>query len=120
MGIRLLPEHVGRLLEIGYGSGILMPELNRRCDELFGIDPHPHADDVAARLRSHNIHAQLASGSAEKLPYANGMFDRAIAISSIEFVPDADVACREIIRVLKPDGRLIVVTPGHPQSLISA
>ena len=41
MILSLLPKRrIGRLLEIGYGSGVFLPELSRRCDNLYGIDPH--------------------------------------------------------------------------------
>ena len=36
----LAGERFQRLLEVGYGSGIFMPELKQYCDELYGIDLH--------------------------------------------------------------------------------
>jgi ubiquinone/menaquinone biosynthesis C-methylase UbiE len=110
----LLPRgKVGRLLEIGYGSGVFMPELATRCEELFGIDVHPFAAEVQSRLKEHGVTAELGSGSAEELPYAPSTFDAVVAVSSLEFVPDAAAAAREIRRVLKPGGCLVLVTPGH-------
>lgn len=110
---RLLPrQKVGRLLEIGYGSGVFMPELARRCEELHGIDIHPRAAKVETCLREHGVAARLVSGSAESLPYENGMFDAAVAVSCLEFVPDAVKGAAEIRRVLKPGGCLVFVTPG--------
>jgi len=110
----LLPRgKVGRLLEIGYGSGVFMPELAARCEELFGIDVHPHAAEVESRLKEHGVKAELVSGSAEHLPYAPSTFDAVVAVSSLEFVPDAAAAARETRRVLRPDGCLVLVTPGH-------
>src|SRR3978361_950468 len=60
-------RHWGRLLEVGYGSGVFMPGLARYCDELFGIDPHPHPEAVADVLSKHGVKAQLVSGSAVKM-----------------------------------------------------
>lgn len=113
LGVRLLPAHSQRLLEIGYGSGILMPELSQHTAELYGIDPHPFPAEVAAKLQQHGIEASLTTGSAERMPYPDAHFDSAIAVSSLEFVPDIEAACREIVRVLQPGGRLIVIVPGH-------
>lgn len=110
---RLLPARVGRLLKIGYGSGVHLPHWATKADELFGIDPHPHADAVAATLRKHGITAQLTSGSAEAMPYPDAYFDCVVAISAMEFIPDLDAACREVRRVLTPAGRFVVVTPGR-------
>src|SRR5687768_6345218 len=38
------------ILEIGYGSGIFLPELHRRSRRLYGVDVHPHARAVQQRL----------------------------------------------------------------------
>ena len=103
----------GRLLELGYGSGILLPELADRCDELFGADPHDRHGEVRALLAEHDIHAMLVSASAERLPFDDAFFDTVVAVSAIEYVEDIDAACRELCRVLVPNGNLYVVTPGY-------
>jgi SAM-dependent methyltransferase len=102
----------GRLLELGYGSGVFLPELARHGGELFGLDIHPHADQVAAALGQISVRAQLSSGSADRLPYASACFDCVVAVSTLEFIEDLSAASREISRVLKPDGEFVVVTPG--------
>lgn len=113
MALTLLgDEHFGRLLEIGYGSGIFLPALARRCDELHGVDPHPMTAQVREALRGCAVQATLASGDAEALPYDTGYFDCAVAVSTLEYVTGIDAACREIRRVLAPGGVLVVVTPG--------
>jgi ubiquinone/menaquinone biosynthesis C-methylase UbiE len=110
----LLPnERAGHLLEIGYGSGVLLPELARRCTRLSGLDIHPHTREVADALRRHNVEASLHTGSASAMPFADAEFDSIVAVSALEFIPDLDAACREMRRVLKPGGALVVVTPGH-------
>lgn len=101
-----------RLLEIGYGSGVLMPELAKRAGELYGIDPHVMPHQVEEVLREHGVAASLATGSAEALPYADGFFDCAVSVSAIEYVDNIDRACSELIRVLKPGGFVVIVTPG--------
>ena len=103
---------VDRLLELGYGSGILMPELATRCSELFGADPHPHSAQVHEVLAAHGVEATLVSAGAEQLPFTDGFFDTIVTISAIEYVTDIDRACTELRRVLRPDGCLYIVTPG--------
>jgi SAM-dependent methyltransferase len=111
--LRLLAEaRFGRLLEIGYGSGVFMPELASRCAELYGIDPHPHQSEVEESLARNRIPATLTRGTVEALPYQSCMFDCAVTISALEYVPDIEAACQEIRRVLRPNGVLAVVTPG--------
>lgn len=102
----------GRLLEIGYGSGVFMPELALRCDALYGADPHPKAGEVSAALARNDVKATLTVARAESLPFETGFFDCAVSVSALEYVPDIDAACREIRRVLAPGGTLAVVTPG--------
>jgi SAM-dependent methyltransferase len=101
-----------RLLEIGYGSGVFMPELAKRAAELYGLDPHPMAREVEAVLLQHGVKAKLMSGTAESLPYEDGFFDCAVSVSAIEYVEDIDLACRELTRVLRPGGSVIIATPG--------
>jgi len=110
----LLPrERVPRLLEVGYGSGIFMPQLSLHCRELYGIDVHPMPTDVARILAAHGVRATLYSCGAELLPFEDGLFDAIVAVSSLEFVEDIDRAGREMARVLRRDGTLVMVTPGH-------
>ena len=117
MALNLLGEsHVPRLLEIGYGSGIFMPSLAPHCDELHGIDVHHRTNEVAEILAKLGIVAHLASGSAESAPYDEHFFDRIVAVSALEFL-DIAATCREITRILKPKGELMVVTPGQSSLL---
>jgi SAM-dependent methyltransferase len=114
----LLPrERVGRLLEIGYGSGVFLPELARHCEELHGIDVHESHVPIMRTLAGLGIRARLTRASAEALPFDDGHFDCIIAVSSLEFVPDIGAAVHEIGRVLSPHGQLIMVTPGHSRVL---
>jgi ubiquinone/menaquinone biosynthesis C-methylase UbiE len=117
MRFRMVQDLLGgarhrRLLEVGYGSGVFLPELARWCDELHGIDTHPHADEVTARLATHGVRAHLSTGGAEALPYEDGFFDAAVAVSTLECVDEVERACAELRRVLAPTGVLVVVTPG--------
>ena len=116
--MRLLGDQTyGRLLDIGYGSGVFMPELARHADELFGIDPHPMPTEVEGVLQEHGVHASLLTGSAEVLPYADGFFDCVVSVSAMEYVEDIEAACVELRRVLKPGGRLVIATPGSSRIL---
>ena len=110
-------QSYSRILEVGYGSGVFMPELAMYCGELFGVDIHEHSPDVAERLASAGVKAELHSAGAEKIPFEDRFFDCVVAVSSLEFVSDIDRVCDEINRVLKPEGRLIVVTPGSSPML---
>jgi ubiquinone/menaquinone biosynthesis C-methylase UbiE len=105
-------EQYPRLLEIGYGSGVFLPELARHCDELHGLDIHDRQAAVAEVLARARVRANLVSASMTAMPFEDHIFDSAVAVSSLEFVDDLDAACREVKRVLRPGGAFVVVTPG--------
>jgi ubiquinone/menaquinone biosynthesis C-methylase UbiE len=107
---RARPE---RLLEIGYGSGIFLRALAERADRVLGVDPHPFAAEVAAVLSRHGVDAELMRAKAEAIPLPAATVDCVIAVSALEFVDDLDAVCREMKRILKPDGYFVVVTPAH-------
>lgn len=101
-----------RLLEIGYGSGVFLPELARHANELHGIDIHEMPRQVQQALAEAGTEAQLHTAGAESIPYPDGFFDCAVAVSALEFVSDLDRVCAEIRRVLKPNGYFLFITPG--------
>jgi ubiquinone/menaquinone biosynthesis C-methylase UbiE len=108
----LLPDgKVNRLLELGYGSGIFLPELATRCHSLFALDVHDKNGEVADKLTAFDVDAVLTSGSAEAMPYPAAFFDRIVCVSSLEFIPDIDAAVGELARVLAPGGAVVCVTP---------
>ncbi len=117
----LLPSApVDRLLEVGYGSGVFMPELSRHCRELHGADVHEYSLEVTERLAAAGVAAQLIRASAAALPHADGYFDCLVGVSSLEFIDDIDAAALELRRVLRPGGRLVFVSPASSPLLDAA
>ena len=100
------------LLEIGYGSGIFLPELAKYCKNLFGVDQHRYSNEIMRILLKYNVQANLISGDATKLLFKENFADCIVIISTLEYISDLDSACENIRRVLTPNGLLIVVTPG--------
>lgn len=114
MIVSLLPRiGMQRILEVGYGSGIFMPELYRYTEELCGIDIHSYPELVREALVEFGVEAQLSSGSAEAMPFPDGHFDAIVCVSSLEFIDDLDGAMREFQRTLRVGGALVVVTPSY-------
>jgi SAM-dependent methyltransferase len=113
MIVRLLGgRSYGRVLEIGYGSGVFLPELSRHCAELHGIDPHALPAEVTQALDRNGTTVSLISGRAEAMPYPADYFDAVVAVSALEFVEDMEQVCLEVKRVLRAEGRFFFVTPG--------
>jgi len=105
------------ILEVGFGSGIFMPELKLYCEELSGIDIHDKPLEVQKLLEQKGIQSKLFSESIEKTTFSPHYFDYVITVSALEFVKKINAACQEIRRILKPEGFLIVVTPGDSKIL---
>ncbi|HLC06300.1 MAG TPA: class I SAM-dependent methyltransferase [Anaerolineales bacterium] len=104
-------DRVDRILEIGYGSGILLPELSRRARRLDGLDRHEELGGVRRMLEKLGVEATLRVGDIHDLPYEEGEFNTVVCLSVLEHLTDLDRACGEIDRVLAPDGAAIVGFP---------
>jgi len=99
------------LLEIGYGSGILLPELSQRCRHLAAVDIHWQFDQVYTMLEAEGVEASLHQGDVRSLPFQDGEFDAVVCISVLEHLVHLEAAVGEISRVLRPKG---VVVAGFP------
>jgi SAM-dependent methyltransferase len=99
------------LLEVGYGSGIFLPELSRRARRLTGIDIHCQADRVAVMLRGLGIDADLREASLFEMPFGDGSFDALVCLSVLEHVTALDSALGEFERVLRQDGIAVLGFP---------
>ena len=105
------PRKVGSLLEIGYGSGILLPELSTRCGRLVGIDVHHSTNLVQRFLNRENVSVNLCSASVTDIPFRDESFDCVVCLSVLEHVLTLSKAIIEIKRVLKQGGAAIIGFP---------
>jgi ubiquinone/menaquinone biosynthesis C-methylase UbiE len=101
------------LLEIGYGSGIFIPTLTEFASEIYGLDVHLKNKEVEQILLKYGVKTNLFSSSATNIPFEDNFFDIIISISAIEFIDNLDLACKEVLRVMKDNGVFIVITPGY-------
>lgn len=101
------------LLEIGFGSGVLLPQLKHVARQLYGLDVHEEIGRVSEVLASRGVPADLVAGSATDIPFSTGSFDCVVAVSCLEYVEEIDLACSEIRRVMATDGVFVIVTPFH-------
>jgi SAM-dependent methyltransferase len=99
-------------VEVGYGSGILLPELGRRARRLVGIDRHGEAPAVLAMARAEGASPLLVSGGICALPLATASVDLLVGLSVLEHVRALDDAAAELARVLRPGGRAVL---GYPR-----
>jgi SAM-dependent methyltransferase len=107
----LPPEGCARLLEIGYGSGVFFYEAVRHADHVIGVDVHPSAADVQRRCAADGVKVTTMQADGCVLPLAASSIDVIVMISMLEFADDPVRCLRESLRVLRPGGRIIAVTP---------
>jgi len=105
-----IPDGVGRLLDAGCHDGESTAAFHRRAETAFGVD----TDDRAIRAgatRFPDVRLLVASGDA--LPFSDDTFDCVVFSEVLEHVPaEVEERCiRELWRVCRPGGRLILTTP---------
>lgn len=98
-----------RVLDVGTGDGTYALEAAARGAEVTAIDVEPAMLD-AARPRAEELGLQVEweLGRAQELAERDGAFDLVLAVTVLCFVPDASRAVREMARVLRPGGRLVL------------
>ncbi len=101
------------VLEIGFGPGRLIERLARDADvELVaGIDPSPAMLSQARHRNRYWIgrgRVRLLQGSVSRLPFEDCRFTKACAVNSYQFWPDPVEGLREVRRVLRLGGRLVL------------
>jgi sterol desaturase/sphingolipid hydroxylase (fatty acid hydroxylase superfamily)/SAM-dependent methyltransferase len=90
---------LGRWLEVGVGTGRFASALGI-CE---GVDP---SESALLLARNRGVDGRL--GTAEHLPYADGVFDGVLLVTTLCFLVDPQAAIHEFQRVLKPGGRLVI------------
>jgi SAM-dependent methyltransferase len=98
----------GRGLDVGCGTGVLAERLAGAGYEMSGVDPSEGMLDVL-RARTDKVAATRASGTA--LPHADDSFDLVLTVAVLHHVAEpVDVrdTLREMVRVARPGGRILV------------
>ena len=129
-GLELLGVKEGEtVLEIGFGTGYSLVKLAKSVGETgkaYGIDVTPEMVELAKeRIEKEGLaeRVELCEGDAREMPYENNQFDAVYMAATLELfdTPDIPRVLTEIKRVLKPTGRLGVISmprAGHEDSRI--
>src|SRR4051812_35664119 len=99
-----------RVLDVGCGQGIDVARYALAGANVTGIDLTPrHVALARSHMAALGLDAEIVQGDAERLPFADGTFDRASSTGVLHHTPDMPAALREIRRVLRPGGRARIV-----------
>lgn len=111
----VLPHIAGPdVLEVSFGTGYLMTQYASQFNT-FGIDYNWELACIARKnLQKANALAEIQQADIEYLPFADGSFDTVINTMAFSGYPDGLKALHEISRVMKPNGRFILVDIDYP------
>lgn len=114
-GVALDAAHVTsgtRLLDAGCGAGLLSLLASLRGAQVTAIDASP---GMVVLARQRLPAADVREADLETLPFADASFDSVTAVNSVFYAEDMAAAMRELFRVVRPGGRVIVTAWGSPE-----
>jgi ubiquinone/menaquinone biosynthesis C-methylase UbiE len=102
-----------RILDAGCGIGTITNELARLNHVVYGVDPSAEMIEVAKKTLSEFAMAanNLRIGSVENLDFTDRSFDLCLCIGVLQYLQDDELALRELTRVTKPNGDVILTIP---------
>jgi ubiquinone/menaquinone biosynthesis C-methylase UbiE len=105
------------VVDVGCGTGSALRRIAPRVPEgrLIGLEPTPRMLEIARKRASEDpngLRIDFREARAEQLPLDDASADVVFAFDSIDHWQDKVAGLREIRRVLKPEGRLVVVKDG--------
>jgi SAM-dependent methyltransferase len=98
-----------RVLEVGVGLGTDLAQFANAGAICHGVDiTDRHLELTARNFALRGLNVELKKGDATRIDYPDATFDAVYSFGVLHHIPDAAAAVREIRRVLKPGGRLVM------------
>ena len=111
---KVVPCAEGIILEVGIGSGLNIPFYDRaKVKKLIGLDPSAELNAMAQKMANkHDLEVQFLLSGAEDIPLPDQHVDTVLVTYTMCTIPDALTANKEMLRVLKPGGKMIFCEHG--------
>ena len=101
----------GRVLDVGCGPGHLAQALFDRGIDVWGVDATPAMIEACRGRFAPRPAAHFTVGDAARLAFSDGAFEAAICLGVMDYIPVLEAAVRELIRVVRPGGSVLVSFP---------
>jgi ubiquinone/menaquinone biosynthesis C-methylase UbiE len=110
---RTMATASGRILEIGFGTGMNLQYYPPSVRRIEAIDPDANLDRLSApRIAASAIEVDFHHLDAQRLPFAESSFDTVVCTLTLCSIPDVEHALGEVRRVLKPGGQFLFLEHG--------
>ena len=106
--VELLDQPLANVLDVGCGPGAMVEEMLKRGCEFWGVDPSQKMLDICRGRFAQQDRAHFLCADAMGLPLADESFDAVLCMGVIDGLRNRRQAIREMLRVLRPGGTLIV------------
>ena len=106
-----------RILDLGYGCGIFLLELDKHSEELYGCDIHKNVKITEDMLNKEKIKAKLSTRSILNLKYPPNFFDGLVCLSVLEHIERVDQALKNIDKITTKDSNIILGFPMKNKAL---
>ena len=109
--LELLDQPRGKLLDVGCGPAMIAHDLLKQGYEVWGMDSAPHMIDLCRKQYAGVERAHFSIGEATSLSFMDGFFDAVICMGVLDRVQSHEMAFKEMLRVVKPNGTLVITFP---------
>lgn len=109
--LELISKSGGKVLDVGCGSGIMVKDLVGLGYEFWGVDVTPNMIKECKKNFKNNQSTHFSIGDATDLKFPDKSFDLVICMGVIDRIEKYKLAIKEMMRVIKKDGSLIIVFP---------
>ena len=109
----ILAEVKGKVLEIGFGSGLNLPYYPKHITNITTVEVNPKINKLAQkRIQSSNIPVDCRILNGENLPMADNTFDSVVSTFTLCSIANVEQALAEVYRVMKPGGKFFFIEHG--------
>ncbi|MCB1854383.1 MAG: class I SAM-dependent methyltransferase [Pseudomonadales bacterium] len=112
---KVVPQAVGKVLEIGIGTGLNLPFYDAsKVERLIGLDPSEESWELAAQRAAHlDFPVEFVGLPGEQIPLDDASVDTVLVTFALCTIPEPVAALRGMARVLRPGGSLLFCEHGR-------